>query len=140
MTFHRPYHYRHKPAQEKVPRVKVTSSGPETSEKIAEETFFCGDPHGSFDHILQAAKEHYSRLMGIDKWYELTYDSPLDMTYRGEKRGDRPKEGGRPSFGGQTGAPRRQEGLSPKSACGAKQNVSFLLNVFKIMSIFEAQK
>lgn len=35
---------------------------------------------------LQAAKEHYSRLMGIDKWYELTYDSPLDMTYRGEKR------------------------------------------------------
>lgn len=35
---------------------------------------------------LQAAKEHYSRLLGIDKWYELTYDTPLDMTYRGEKR------------------------------------------------------
>lgn len=35
---------------------------------------------------LQAAKEHYSRLFGIDKWYELAYDTPLDMTYRGEKR------------------------------------------------------
>ena len=35
---------------------------------------------------LAAAKEHYSRLLGIDKWYELTYDTPLDMTYRGEKR------------------------------------------------------
>ena len=35
---------------------------------------------------LQAAKEHYSRLFGIKKWYELTYDTPLDMTYRGEKR------------------------------------------------------
>lgn len=35
---------------------------------------------------LQKAKEHYSRLLGIDKWYELQYDTPLDMTYRGEKR------------------------------------------------------
>ncbi len=35
---------------------------------------------------LAAAKEHYSRLLGIDKWYELTYDTPLDMTYHGEKR------------------------------------------------------
>ena len=35
---------------------------------------------------LQAAKEHYSRLFGIKKWYELTYDTLLDMTYRGEKR------------------------------------------------------
>ena len=65
MTFHRPYHYRHKPAQEKAPRVKVTSSGSETSEKIAEETFFCGDPHGSFDHILQAAKEYRPKAMVI---------------------------------------------------------------------------
>ena len=35
---------------------------------------------------LAAAKEHYSRLLGIDKWYELVYDTPLDMTYHGEKR------------------------------------------------------
>ena len=43
---------------------------------------------------------------------------PEKRPYRGEKRGDRPKEGGRPSFGGQTGAPRRQEGLSPKKPRG----------------------
>lgn len=47
---------------------------------------------GKIGHIgivvkdLKAAKEHYSRLLGIDKWYELKYDTPLDMTYRGEKR------------------------------------------------------
>ena len=43
---------------------------------------------------------------------------PEKRPYRGEKRGDRPKEGGRPSFGGQAGAPRRQEGLSPKKPRG----------------------
>ena len=47
---------------------------------------------GKIGHIgivvrdLEKAKEEYSRVFGIDKWYELTYDSPLDMTYRGEKR------------------------------------------------------
>lgn len=35
---------------------------------------------------IAAAKEQYSRIFGIKDWYELTYDSPLDMTYRGEKR------------------------------------------------------
>ena len=65
MTFHRPYHYRHKSVQERAPRVKAPSSGQIASEKIAEETFFCGDPHGSFDHILQAAKEYRPKAMVI---------------------------------------------------------------------------
>ena len=34
-------------------------------EQVAEEIFFCGDPHGSFDHILQAAKEHRPKAMVI---------------------------------------------------------------------------
>lgn len=47
---------------------------------------------GKIGHIgivvrdIEEAKERYSRMFGIGKWYELIYDTPLDMTYRGEKR------------------------------------------------------
>ena len=61
MTFHRTYHYRHKTreAHSKPVNAKVSP------EQVAEEIFFCGDPHGSFDHILQAAKEHRPKAMVI---------------------------------------------------------------------------
>lgn len=35
---------------------------------------------------IKAAKEHYSRLMGIKKWYELVYDDGIDLYYHGEKK------------------------------------------------------
>lgn len=61
MTFRRSYHYRHKPRE---PHAK-TPSAKVSPEQVAEEIFFCGDPHGSFDHILQAAKEHRPKAMVI---------------------------------------------------------------------------
>lgn len=35
---------------------------------------------------IEKAKEEYSRALGIKKWYTLVNDTPLDMTYKGEKR------------------------------------------------------
>ncbi len=35
---------------------------------------------------IQAAKEHYSRLLGIEKWYELVYDDAIDLYYGGVKK------------------------------------------------------
>lgn len=61
MTFHRSYHYRHKP-REGYSRPQTVKVSPE---QVADEIFFCGDPHGSFDHILQAAKEHRPKAMVI---------------------------------------------------------------------------
>ena len=61
MSFHRSYHYRHKPRESKTRSVAPKA----TLDQVAEEIFFCGDPHGSFDHILQAAKEHRPKAMVI---------------------------------------------------------------------------
>lgn len=35
---------------------------------------------------IDAASDHYSRLLGIKHWYELRRTSPLDLEYKGEKR------------------------------------------------------
>lgn len=35
---------------------------------------------------IQAAKEHYTRLLGIKKWYELVYDNGINLYYHGEKK------------------------------------------------------
>lgn len=35
---------------------------------------------------LASAVKKYSLLTGIDKWYELVYDAPPELYYRGEKR------------------------------------------------------
>lgn len=65
MTFRR-YHYRHKnhPRPKPVEAAKLEpSSAP--IEQRAQEVFFCGDPHGGFDHIIQAGKEHRPKAMII---------------------------------------------------------------------------
>lgn len=35
---------------------------------------------------IKEAKERYSKIYGIKKWYELVNSSPLDLYYHGEKR------------------------------------------------------
>lgn len=35
---------------------------------------------------IKKAKEEYSKAFGIKKWYTLVNDTPLNMTYKGEKR------------------------------------------------------
>lgn len=66
MTFQRSYHYRHKahprPRQVKPAEPMDTAI---SIEQRAEEIFFCGDPHGGFDHIIQAGKEHRPKAMVI---------------------------------------------------------------------------
>lgn len=34
---------------------------------------------------IEAAKEHYTRLMGIKQWYEIVYDGDINLYYRGCK-------------------------------------------------------
>ena len=60
---HRPYHYRHK--QPAARDIKPHVPQCKTPQETAELTFFCGDPHGSFDHILRAAKEYRPKAMVI---------------------------------------------------------------------------
>ena len=46
---------------------------------------------GKIGHIgivvgdIEAARERYSALTGIDKWYELVYDAPPEIYYRGKR-------------------------------------------------------
>ena len=86
MTFHRSYHYRHKP-RESHSRPQAVKVSPE---QVAEEIFFCGDPHGSFDHILQAAKEHRPKAMVIliQKEKEKQMRESPDVQFLGIKFGE----------------------------------------------------
>ena len=60
--FHRHNHpYRRKVNKE--PVLKAPQS--EEIERASQEVFFCGDPHGYFDHILKAAQEHRPKAMVI---------------------------------------------------------------------------
>ncbi len=34
---------------------------------------------------INAAKEHYSKLFGFDKWYEIVYDGDIEMYYHDKK-------------------------------------------------------
>ena len=65
MTFRR-YHYRHKnhPRPKPVEAAKLEPSSVPIEQR-AQEVFFCGDPHGGFDHIIQAGKEHRPKAMII---------------------------------------------------------------------------
>ena len=61
LSTHRSYHYRHKKRES-----RDKSAAPKASlEELGREIFFCGDPHGAFDHILQAAREHRPKAMVI---------------------------------------------------------------------------
>lgn len=35
---------------------------------------------------IEKAKEHYTKLMGIKKWYEIVYDGEIDLYYKEVKR------------------------------------------------------
>lgn len=65
MTFRR-YHYRNKnhPRPKPVEAAKLEPSSVPIEQR-AQEVFFCGDPHGGFDHIIQAGKEHRPKAMII---------------------------------------------------------------------------
>lgn len=63
MTFHRTYHYRHKTHHR--PKATEELDASISLEQRAGEVFFCGDPHGSFDHIIQAGKEYRPKAMII---------------------------------------------------------------------------
>ncbi len=66
MSFHRHHHhYRHKPHPKAVSRTAETPSGVVDLTPKANEIFFCGDPHGQFDHIIEAGLKHQPKAMVI---------------------------------------------------------------------------
>ena len=61
------YFHRHNhPYRRKVNKEPVLKAPENVDiERASEEIFFCGDPHGYFDHILTAAQEHRPKAMVI---------------------------------------------------------------------------